>query len=111
MLPAPNTLLNAGGETIVVDAVELLFAGFGSAVEVETVAVFEIDPVAVAWMLSVIEAVPELAIVPSEQETVVVPLQLPCDGIAETNDVPAGRTSVTDTPLAALGPALLTVMV
>ena len=43
--------------------------------------------------------------------TVVVPLQLPCVGVAETNVVPAGIASVTVTFAAAVGPALLTAIV
>ena len=44
-------------------------------------------------------------IVPSAQVT--VPLdweQLPCDGVAESNVTPAGRLSVTCTPVASAGP-------
>jgi len=42
--------------------------------------------------------------VPMAHVTVVVPLQLPADGVALTSVVPAGRTSLTVTPAAALGP-------
>jgi len=39
-----------------------------------------------------------------------VPEQLPCAGVAETSVVPGGSGSVTVTPVAELGPLLLTVM-
>ena len=102
--------------TLMVTAcVELLFAGFGSTADVVTDAVFEITvpcarPLAV-WTVSVTVAVPLLATVPRAQVMVVVPLQLPCEGVAETNVTPEGRTSVTETFAALLGPALLTVSV
>jgi hypothetical protein len=49
--------------------------------------------------------------VPNEHVTVVVPLQVPCDEEADTNVTPAGKISVTMTPVALLGPLLVTVIV
>ena len=42
--------------------------------------------------------------------TVLLPLQLPCDDVAETKVVPAGRVSVTTTFVAVIGPLLVTVI-
>src|SRR3954462_15978856 len=52
-----------------------------------------------------------LVSVPMAQVTVPVPLHDPCEGMAETNVVPAGRVSVTVTPLAASGPLFMTLVV
>ena len=43
--------------------------------------------------------------------TTVVPLQVPCDDVAETSDRLGESMSVTVTPVAAAGPALWTVIV
>src|SRR5689334_4957721 len=52
------------------------------------------------------------AIVPSVHPTVPVDCeQVPCDGVAESNDTPAGRLSVTWTLVALEGPALCAVSV
>src|SRR6185295_5688353 len=99
------------GTTVIVDVLELLPA-FGSGLVVDTTAVFTTGPgVDGSVTVSAIDAEPALAIVPSEQVTVVVPLQLPCVGVAETNVVPAGIASDTLTFAAAVGPPLLTVIV
>lgn len=98
-----------GGRLVVV--VALLFAALGSAVVPDTVAVLETLVPELKWTTSAMVAEPLLAIVPSEQETVVVPLHDPCDGVADTNEVLPGMVSLTVAPAAALGPALLTVMV
>lgn len=64
--------------TVVTTAVALLFAGFVSVFDELTVAVFDTLP-GVDGKVTTSEtvAVPPLAIVPSEQVTVDVPLQLP----------------------------------
>src|SRR5687768_9763081 len=99
-------------ESTAVNAEPALLSGVGSSSGVlATVAVLANVPKAGGVMTSVIVAVPPLAIAPRVQVTVVVPEQLPCDGVAETNVVPAGRMSVTTTFDAVSGPALLTVMV
>ncbi len=92
--------------------VALLFAGFESAVDEVTVAVFDVlVPGAPAWVTIVIVAEAPLASVPSEQTTVDVPLQLPCDGVAEVKVTPAGSASVTTTLLAGEGPLFVTLIV
>ena len=95
-------------------AVAELFAELGSVVVVVAVAVFVIVlPAAAAgstWTTGAIVAEPPAGIVPRVHVTVVVPAQVPCDGVAETKLVPVGTTSVNDTPSALDGPALVTVI-
>jgi len=95
-----------------VAAVEELLPGVGSGVADETVAVFE-KLATLAGVCATKEMVAEapMFIVPREQDTVDVPEQEPCDGVAETNVKPVGRTSVTLTVEAKLGPAFVTVIV
>ena len=91
--------------------VELLLAGFGSGVMEEAVAVLETVPDMLGLLTtSTAVATPLAGTVPREQVTVLVPVQDPCDGVAETNVVPAGRVSLTVTLAARLGPALATAM-
>lgn len=98
----------AEATTVMFDVLELL-AAFPSGLVVETTAVLATGPGAEGSVTaSAIEAEPALAIEPSEQVTVVVPLQLPCVGMAETKVVPAGIASVTVTFAAAVGPAFVT---
>ena len=67
----------AAGVTVTV-AVAVLFAGFVSVFDEVTAAVFDTTPVVEGSVtVSAIVAIPPLAIVPSEQVTVEVPLQLP----------------------------------
>jgi hypothetical protein len=98
---------------MLVVAVEELFAALGSVVVEATLAVFEIVAAAagVTFTVSVIVADAAAVIVPSAQLTVVVPLHVPCEGVAETNVVPAGSTSTTDTPAASEGPLFVVVIV
>ena len=101
----------AEATTVMFEVLELL-PGVGSGLVVETVAVFPTGPGAEGSVtVRAIDAEPGFAIVPSVQVTVVVPLQLPCVGVAETKVVPAGMMSVTVTFAAAVGPALLTAIV
>ena len=75
-----------------------------------TLAVFVIEPS--AWGLILIEAValPPLLIVPREHVTVPDDsVQVPCEAVAESNVTPLGSVSVTVTPVAPEGPALVTV--
>jgi hypothetical protein len=84
----------------------------GSATVDVTEALFEIVPlVAVTSVCREMVAFDPLLIVPRLQVTVVVPLQVPCDGVAEMSCRPAGSVSVTTTPVAADGPAFVTVIV
>ncbi len=92
--------------TTVVVAVAVLLAPLGSAVTAETVAVFVRVPLAVgetATTTSIVARAPPGKI-PSAQVTVVVPEQDPVLGVAETRVTPAGRVSVTVTPLVVDGP-------
>ena len=59
---------------------------------------------------TLIEAPPELAMVPRLQVTVVAPVQVPCVDLALTNVVPLGKVSVTVTQAAWFGPLFATVM-
>jgi hypothetical protein len=97
------------GLTVVIVDVEELFAGFGSVSVAVTVAVLDTEPgVGEVVSTRLIVALPPFASEPREHVTVVVLLHDPCDGVAETNVVPAGSTSVTVTLLAAPGPPLAT---
>ena len=106
-------MLEGAAVTVTVTvAVEVLLARFGSRVSVATVAVFatvpdELGPATTSTMV----AEPPATRVPREQPTVLVPVQDPCDGVAETNVVPAGRTSPAMAFAAGLGPAFVTVRV
>jgi hypothetical protein len=101
-----------GGVVVTVAvAVEVLFAGFGSGVVEEAVAVLATVPdvlglLTTSWTV----ATPLAGTVPREQLMVPVPVQDPCDDVAETNVVPAGRVSLTVTLAARLGPAFATAM-
>jgi len=86
----------------------LLFAGFVSGLDDVTDAVLDSGPAAEGRVsTSEMVAVAPLAIVPRVHVTVDVPLHEPCVGVAETNVVPEGMMSVTLTPPAGDGPALL----
>ncbi len=106
------TWISAIGVTAVT-AVAELFAPLGSAVVEATVAVLDTDagaaPVTVATIETV--ALAPLASVPRLHVTVVVPVQVPTLGVADTKVKPAGSVSVTVTAAAGEGPALETVMV
>jgi len=93
-------------ETEVLADAELL-ARFGSAWLAPTVAVLVTVPawLAVATMVTVAAA--PLASEPMAQETVVVPVHVPWEDPEETKVSPAGRVSVTPTPVAADGPLLV----
>src|SRR5205809_5364319 len=89
---------------VVADAV--LFAGFGSASLPLTVAVLVMVPaVAGAVALVVNVALAPAARLPTEQVT--VPAEFVHPVLAETKVTPAGRVSVTVTPVAGLGPLFL----
>ena len=92
-------------------AVLLLFARFVSVFVIATVAVFETDPPATGSVtFNAIVAEAPAASVPSVQVTVVVPVQVPCEGVAEPNVAPGGSTSVTTALDPMPGPALVTVI-
>jgi hypothetical protein len=100
-----------GTVEVVEVVVERLLAVFGSGVVETTVAVFATgtDMRGLTTTSTTVAERPA-ATVPREQLTVLVPEQNPCDGVAETNVVPAGRMSATVTPAAGLGPAFATTM-
>src|SRR5262245_54254050 len=93
----------------VVVAVALLFPALSSGVPA-TVAVLvnvRLLVVLLAGTETTIETVAELlpaASVPRLQVTVVVPEQVPCDGVADTSVTPAGSGSLTVTLVAAVLP-------
>src|SRR5207248_1436062 len=100
--------------TVVVAVAELL-PELGSAVDELAVAVLAstvppATPVPTFTTRAIVADAP-FAIDPRLHVTVVVPLQAPCEGTAETNDVPPGIVSVIVTPAAAEGPLLPTVIV
>src|SRR5262245_51735638 len=96
-------------------SVQLLLPGTGSVTPDggATVAVLASVPVklgltkSVSWKL----AVPPVASVPVVNVTVLEPGLYVAPFVAETNVVPAGRTSVTVAPVIVLGPLLVTVIV
>jgi len=103
-----------GAAVTVTVAVEVLLARFESRVSVATVAVLATVPdvlglLTTSWTV----ATPLAGTAPREQLTVLVPEQddPAGDGVAETNVVPAGRTSPTIAFAAGLGPAFVTVRV
>ena len=100
--------VEGSGVTPTGEVVALLLFGFGSGVVAVTEAVFVRVPPEFTRTTSAIVAEPPTLIVPRLQVTVVVPLQDPCEGVAETKDVLEGMVSVTVTPAELDGPALLT---
>ena len=99
----------AAAADCVVDAVALSLVVLSSGVP-DTVAVFvNVIGLVVVFagtettIVTVAEVAPA-ASVPRLQVTVVVPAQVPCEGVADTNVVPVGSVSVTVTPVAAVLP-------
>jgi hypothetical protein len=103
---------SAEAVTVVV-AVALLFALLGSLSAAVTLALLVMVPPEVgAVTVMVTVADPALAIVPRLHVTVPLAcVHVPWVGVADTNVTPAGSVSVRVTPVAVLGPALLTVTV
>jgi hypothetical protein len=92
----------------VVDALAELLTRTGSDVGEETVAWFVIEPPEDGVTLISTLGVAPFETVPSEHVTVPADCeQLPWDGVAELNVTPDGSVSVTVTPAAPEGPALL----
>lgn len=92
-------------------AVALLFPVTVSAVVVVALAVFAKLPAVVVWATIVMVALAPAASDPIEHEVVVVPVQVPVDELLETKVRPAGRVSVTVTPVATAPLVFVTVMV
>jgi hypothetical protein len=85
----------------------LLFAAFGSGWSPVTVAVSTLVPGVFSVATTVIVALPALARLPIAHMTGPVPVQVPVLGVAEVSVAPTGRTSVTVTPVASVGPLLV----
>jgi hypothetical protein len=102
----------AAADTVVV-CVAVLLSGYGSGSVALTVAALETVPGAMGVMTIVTVVVASKANVPRLHVTVVVPEQVPCLGVAETNITLGGRVSVIVTLLAENwnGPKLLTLSV
>ena len=112
--PVPGLQLDTDSvddEFTVVTTCVLLFAVLGSTVLALTDAEFVIAPATFGVTTMVTVALPPFAIVPRLQLTVAPPVHVPCDGVAEPNVMLEGSVSVTLTPHAAFGPALVTVSV
>jgi len=92
-------------------AVAVALAGVGFVSFSVTVALFVIEPAAVAVVVRETEAVAPFARVPKLQVTVVVPVQVPWLDVTETNVRPVGSASVIVTPVELDGPLLVTAMV
>ena len=93
--------------TVVMTGGVWLFGRLGSGTELVTVAELLSVPAVVGMTLMVTVAVPLLASVPRAQVTLLVPLQLPCEAVAETKVTFAGSASEVVTPVAASGPLLV----
>jgi hypothetical protein len=94
---------------MVVDALAALLTRTGSAVVADTLAWFVIVPPEDGTTLISTLAFAPFAMVPSGHVTVPADCeQLPCAEVADWKVTPLGSVSVTDTPVAADGPALLT---
>src|SRR5882762_4827851 len=100
-----------GAALTVVTCVAELSLRFGSSSFAATLAVLLMPPVCVGVTTSVTVAELPFARDPSAQLIVLVPVQLLWLGVTETNVSPAGSVSLTLTPVAALGPLFVTVIV
>ena len=90
-----------------------MFAGLGSGVLLVTVAVFEVAPIELLPVCAttvIVALVPEF-MVARLHVTGPVPEHVPLVVIEETKVMFAGTVSVTVTPMAPVGPRLLTVIV
>ena len=105
-LPRPTS---ATGITVVLTGGVTLFVESGSLVGEATLAVLFSVPLVGAVTVTVTLLTAPLASVPNDQFT--VPLLLTPLPLAETKITPAGKVSVTTTPLAADGPKLVTEIV
>ena len=94
----------------VVSSVSELFPGVGSS-KLGTEAVFESVPAVVGVTTRLTVALAPAAIKPRLQTMVLVPVQLPWLGVAETKFTPAGKLSVIVAVIDRLGSTLDTVMV
>src|SRR5271154_3559779 len=100
--PTSVTATSADGITVVVTGGLVLFVGFGSPVGELTTAVFVSEPLTGAVTITVRLLVWPAINEPSDQFTTPLMFVPPPDAL--TNVVPAGKLSVTTTPLAVDGP-------
>jgi len=104
--------VQAAAPVTVMVAEALAFAGVGFVSFSVTLAVFVIEPTAVAVAVRETEVVAPFAKVPRLHATIMgLGTQVPWLGVAETNVRPAGSTSVITTPVELDGPLLVTAMV
>ena len=98
-----------------VDSGAVLSVGSGSDVDDVTRATFVSEPAVESGgtgVRTVTVTVAPATIVPTEHDNgTTLTMQTPCEGVAVTPPTPPGRSSVTKTSVAALGPALVTVIV
>src|ERR1035437_8510406 len=100
-----------GAATIVV-VVAVLLVGFGSACVARTVAVVLSVPLAVVVAIIVSEALAPLVKAPRFQVRKLLEIEmLPCVALVERTLTTAGSRPLTATPVAKLGPALVTAIV
>jgi hypothetical protein len=111
---AGDTAIDCSAAAAVVSALAELFAPSGSVVGDATEAVLAITVppgvVGSSFTTSARLTVAPLAIEPRLHVTVLVPAHDPADGVADTNEVWAGTTSVAVTPGASDGPLFVTPM-
>ena len=108
--PAGTILIN-GAATIVV-VVAVLLVGFGSACVARTVAVVLSVPLAVVLATIESEALAPLVKAPRLQVKKLLEIEmLPCVALVERTLTAAGSRPLTATPVAKLGPALVTAIV
>src|ERR1700722_4940211 len=102
--PSCPGMAQTSGCTTVMAVAELFVATGSVVVDVSLTTFVSVEAVAGEVTLIVTVAVVPFVIVPSAQVTVTVPLQVPCEGVAEINVVPAGRGSVSTTAAASTSP-------
>src|SRR5208337_3751799 len=101
-------MLTNGAATIVV-VVAVLLAGLGSVWVARTVAVELSVPLVVVAAIIVADAAAPLARLPRFQVRMLLEIEIvPCVALVERTLMLAGSESLTVTPVATLGPALLT---
>ena len=97
------------GAATTVDAVALLFAGFGSVCAPATVALVVRTPFVVVESKIVSVAFAPLTILPTVQLKVLPEMEItPCVAFVASTGTLAGRESFTVTPVAELGPRFVT---
>ena len=108
------TARSADAATVVVAVAALSEASGSVTAELADAALLSTVPAATpspTCTVSVTVAAVPLARAPRLHVTVVIPLHVPCDGAAVTNDVPAGSVSVSETAPTSDGPVFATPIV